>query len=258
MSSPVIHILNGDALGDQFPKNLPGKTLVFRECLIEGPKKVVGFKAFFDSRATYLSDTYDPKIKESYSLELSVPLMRLVSDILPSEVVLWFEEDLFCQTNFWFVCYFLLNSGFGGKVSWAKPSGTARYNFGLLSKESLTAVFEKRLLIDSTKVAPLWQAYSVNDSDELIRLVKGITDLSEYIMPAALAYRDMNTSAIAQSRPYMSLLEIAKTLKAPRFEKVFMGFCQKEAVYGFGDLQVKRIFDEIVRSNPELVSCFLS
>ena len=29
MSSLVIPILNGDALGDQFPKNLPGKTLVF-------------------------------------------------------------------------------------------------------------------------------------------------------------------------------------------------------------------------------------
>jgi hypothetical protein len=252
VSSPVIHILNGDALGDQFPKNLPGKTLVFRECLIEGPKKVVGFKAFFDSRATYLSDTYDPKIKESYSLELSVPLMRLVTGVMPSEVVLWFEEDLFCQTNFWFVCYFLLNSGFGGKVSWAKPSGTARYNFGLLSKESLTTVFENRLLIDVAKIAPLWQAYSIDDSDELIRLVRELPDLSEYIIPAASAYHDMNTSTVEQSRPYLSLLEIIKTLKTTHFGKVFMAFCQKEAVYGLGDLQVKRIFDEVVRSNPEI------
>ena len=246
MSTPIIHILNGDTLGEQFPKDLPGKILVFRECLVEGPKKVVEFEAFFASRAAYLSDTYDPTIKESYSLELSIPLMRVVKEQTPAEVVLWFEEDLFCQANFWFVCHFLEGSGYRGRVSWAKPSGVAKYNFGLLSKESLTAVFKDRIPVDIANVAPLWQAYSINDSDELIRLVEDITDLSEYIIPAALAYRDMNTSTIEQSRPYLSLLEITKRLKTTHFGKVFMEFCKKEGVYGFGDLQVKRIFDKIV------------
>ena len=246
MSNPIIHILNGDALGEQFPKDLPGEILVFRECLVEGPKKVVEFEAFFTSRAAYLSDTYDPTIKESYSLEQSIPLMRVVTEQTPAEVVLWFEEDLFCQTNFWFICHFLEGSGFGGKVSWAKPSGVAKYNFGLLSKGSLKAVFKKRLLIDLTEIAPLWRAYSINDSDELIRLVEGVAGLSEYIIPAAIAYRDMNTSTIEKSRPYLSLLAITKTLKTTHFGKVFMVFCEKEAVYGFGDLQVKRIFDQVV------------
>ena len=246
MNSPVIHIINGDALEDQFPKDLPGETLVFRECLIEGPKEVVEFEAFFASRAAYLSDAYGPKIKESYSRELSVPLMKVVTDLKPSEIVLWFEEDLFCQTNFWFICYFLEESGFGGKVSWAKPSGVAKYNFGLLSKEALTAVFEDRLPVNIAKIALLWQAYSVNDSDKLIRLVEGIAGLSQYIIPAAIAYRDMNTSTIEKSRPYLSLLAITKTLKTTHFGKVFMVFCKKEAVYGFGDLQVKRIFDQVV------------
>src|SRR6056300_400046 len=220
MSSPVIHVLNGDSLGDQFPKDLPGETLVFRECLIEDPKKVVEFEAFFASRAAYLSDTYDPKIKESYSRELSVPLMKVVTDLKPSEVVLWFEEDLFCQVNFWFICHFLISSGYRGKVSWAKPSGAARYNFGILSKESLKTIFKGRLLIDLKKIGPLWKAYSVNDSDELTRLVEGVTGLSEYIIPAAIAYRDMNTSTLEQSRPYLSLLEITKTLKTIHFGKV--------------------------------------
>ena len=246
MNSPVIHIINGDALEDQFPKDLPGEILVFRECLIEGPKKVVEFEAFFASRAAYLSDAYGPKIKESYSRELSVPLMKVVTDLKLSEIVLWFEEDLFCQTNFWFICYFLEESGFGGKVSWAKPSGVAKYNFGLLSKEALTAVFEDRLPVNIAKIALLWQAYSVNDSDKLIRLVEGIAGLSQYIIPAAIAYRDMNTSTIEKSRPYLSLLAITKTLKTTHFGKVFMVFCKKEAVYGFGDLQVKRIFDQVV------------
>ena len=77
----MIHILNGDSLSDQFPLDLPGKTFVFRECLIEGPKKSGEFDAFFASRATYLSDTYDPTIKERYSQELSIPLMKVVTDL---------------------------------------------------------------------------------------------------------------------------------------------------------------------------------
>jgi hypothetical protein len=242
----MIHILNGDSLSDQFPLDLPGKTFVFRECLIEGPKKSGEFDAFFASRATYLSEAYDPTIKERYPLELSVPLTNLIKGVTPTEVVLWFEEDLFCQANFWFVCYFLVNSGFSGKVSWAKPSGVAKYNFGVLPKESLKVVFKKRFLIDITKIAPLWQAYSVNNSDELIRLVEGLNRLTEYIIPAALAFKDMNTPTIEQSRPYLSLLELTKTLKTANFGKIFLEFCQKEAVYGFGDVQVKQIYDMIV------------
>ena len=62
----------------------------------------------------------------------------------------------------------------------------------------------------------------------------------------------MNSSSIQQSRPYTSLLEITKKLKPSSFGKVFVEFSQKEAVYGFGDIQVKRIFDEIVRGNKGL------
>ena len=252
MADSIIHILNGDALGEQFPTDLPGNTIVFRECLIEGPKNVVAFEEFFESRAAYLSDAYDPSVKERYSLELSTPLMKMVADLKPSEVILWFEEDLFCQANFWFVCYFLVRFGFNGKVFWVKPSGVAKYNFGLLSRKALTTVFKGRLLIDIKKIAPLWLAYSSNNSDELIRLVQELSHLSEYIMPAAKAFKDMNTSSIEQSRPYTALLEITKKLKPSSFGKVFVEFSQKEAVYGFGDIQVKRIFDEMVRGNTGL------
>jgi hypothetical protein len=30
------------------------------------------------------------------------------------------------------------------------------------------------------------------------------------------------------------------------FGTVFQEFCKRESIYGFGDLQVKRIFDEVV------------
>ncbi len=251
MADSFIHILNGDSLHEQFPVDLTGATLVFNECLIEGPKGADDLGVFFESREGYLSDTYDSSIKHAYRTDLVVPLLNIEMNSDELEIVLWFEEDLFCQTNFWFVCHFLNICGFQGRVSWAKPFGPAKYSFGRLSRGSLRTVFKERLPVDPSKIAPLWQAYSLDDSDELIRYVESLSDLSEYILPAAIAFRDMNTSSIEQSRPYLSLVEIMRSLNTLNFGEVFIEFCQKEAVYGLGDLQVKRLFDEVIKKNQD-------
>ena len=46
-------------------------------------------------------------------------------------------------------------------------------------------------------------------------------------------------------RPVQSLIQIMKELETEEFEPVFREFCIRESIYGFGDLQVKRLFDEI-------------
>lgn len=253
MAGSFIHILNGDSLHEQFPVDLIGATLVFNECLIEGPKDADDLEVFFESREGYLSDTYDSSATNTYRTDLVVPLLNIEMNSCELEIVLWFEEDLFCQTNFWFVCHFLNICGFQGRVSWAKPFGAAKYSFGRLSQESFGTVFKERLPADPSKIASLWQAYSKDDSNELILHVERLSDLSEYILPAAIAFRDMNTSSLEQSRPYLSLVEIMRSLNTSNFGEVFIEFCQKEAVYGLGDLQVKRLFDEVISKNQGLV-----
>ena len=42
-----------------------------------------------------------------------------------------------------------------------------------------------------------------------------------------------------------SLKQIISELKTHEFDPVFKEFCQREAIYGLGDLQVKRMFDKI-------------
>ncbi|WP_211277476.1 hypothetical protein [Nonlabens spongiae] len=43
------HILNGDALKEQFPKTIPGKIIVGRECLVDGPVQGDSLSAFLSS-----------------------------------------------------------------------------------------------------------------------------------------------------------------------------------------------------------------
>jgi hypothetical protein len=253
MAGSFIHVLNGDSLHEQFPVDLTGATLIFNECLIEGPKDAAALEVFFEFRQDYLSHTYGSSIKDTYRTDLVVPLWNIEMNSGELEIVLWFEEDLFCQTNFWFVCHFLKICEFQGRVSWAKPFGAAKYSFGRLSQESLRTVFKERLPVDLSKIASLWRAYSKDDSNKLISLVESFSDLGEYILPAAIAFKDMNSSSIEQSRPYLSLIEIMRTLKTLNFGEVFVEFCQKEAVYGLGDLQVKRLFDEVIKKNQGFI-----
>ena len=46
-------------------------------------------------------------------------------------------------------------------------------------------------------------------------------------------------------RPSQSLIQVIEDLETDEFGPVFREFNKRESIYGYGDLQVKRIFDEI-------------
>lgn len=49
-------------------------------------------------------------------------------------------------------------------------------------------------------------------------------------------------------RPIQSLITIMKELDTEEFGPVLREFNKRESIYGFGDLQVKRLFDEIINN----------
>ncbi|WP_435524329.1 hypothetical protein [Chryseobacterium indoltheticum] len=52
----TFHILNGDCLAKKFPKNLEGKSIIWREALIDGP---VSEDDFFENRKKFITENYD-------------------------------------------------------------------------------------------------------------------------------------------------------------------------------------------------------
>ena len=103
------HILNGDSLKKQFPQDLTGEKIIIRECLIEGEIQGNSITDFFQCRAKFISNAYNTT-EEKY-FEKTVSEFQKIEKI-PQEVEIntWFEDDLFCQVNFWFVCYLLDHS----------------------------------------------------------------------------------------------------------------------------------------------------
>ena len=100
------HILNGDALKEQFPEDIKGTLIIARECLIEGNVDGDTFDSFFNNRAQFISKNYGDT-KEAYLQNVKTEFQKILTLEPDSNVNLWFEDDLFCQVNFWFIIHLL-------------------------------------------------------------------------------------------------------------------------------------------------------
>ncbi|MFT5917401.1 MAG: hypothetical protein ACJAWV_001727 [Flammeovirgaceae bacterium] len=154
------HILNGDSLKQQFPKSIRGELIVARECLVDGNVKGSNLAELFDSRAQFISQHYDGFSQQDY-YENTVPEFTKMQTIASeSEICLWFEDDLFCQVNLWFVLHLLRISGQENPISLVRPRIHTQYGFGGLSESELISIYENRVLLKQIdELAKLWLFY---------------------------------------------------------------------------------------------------
>ena len=94
------HILNGDALHEQFPTTLKEeKIIIFREMLMDGPLSEVLDISFYNKRSDYIDALAG---EDAQYIELVRPQIDQIKNLPDdSTAYLWFEQDLFCQVNFW-------------------------------------------------------------------------------------------------------------------------------------------------------------
>ena len=141
------HILNGDSLKEQFPKTIKGEILVARECLVDGEVKSKDVEELFQVRAKFISSFYgDYSIEEYYSS--SVTEFEKIRKLSKESIInLWFEDDLFCQVNFWFVTYLLHNFVKDPQVFLVRPKVHTQYGFAGLDQSELEAALSTRVLV---------------------------------------------------------------------------------------------------------------
>ena len=102
-------ILNGDSLKQQLPKDILGEIIVARECLVDGSVEGNDLDELFRIRSKFLSQNYGGTEQDYYLKTVSE--FQKIEHITPnSDINLWFEEDLFCQVNFWFIIHLLNQS----------------------------------------------------------------------------------------------------------------------------------------------------
>lgn len=238
-----LHILNGDALKDRFPKSISGQLACMRECLVEGPVDEKDLSLFFQLRAEFISSTYSECTLEDY-FSFTVAEMEKLKTISPStEIFLWFEDDLFCQTNFWFLVTYIQQIGVKNPLFLVRPKIHSPWGFGSLSDQDLELALDQSIPIDRHRqeISALWRAYQANDLHELRTLAKQLQQNYPFISDAVHAHLERIPTKNSLGKPSEILIDIIRELQTDDFGPLFQEFCRRAPIYGFGDSQVQRL-----------------
>jgi len=246
MTRMQFHILNGDALKEQFPTKLSGECIVARECLVDGEVGADSLKELYDIRAEFLMKNYALPSKEDYYKKGVAEFEKIQNIPDNSEVFFWFEDDLFCQVNFWFVAQLVQNSNSKISSFLVRPKVHNQYGFGGYSEEGLLNLFENRIILpDLTKFAILWDAYAKNDEDTMQQIAKELAIEFPFVAPAVQAHLDRKMNTSEEGRPSKTLRTLISELGVDNFSEIFREFSKRESIYGYGDLQVKNLMSNL-------------
>ena len=246
-----VHFLNGDALLHQFPESLYDEKLVMRECLIEGPVQGDSLDSFYQKRIEFLTAHYGGT-KQSYEQQ-TIRQFEKLADLSPDcEINLWFEQDLFCQTNLWFICYFLNFHKKKNPTYLIMPQEFSSYGFAALDSKGLLGLYkERKPFVHLKEFAAIWEYYRSGEDARLWQAALDLNKIYPFLAETIKAHLDRRPTA-SLGRPINSLIDIIKELDTTDFSTVFKEFSLREGIYGFGDLQVKRLYDQIISQELHL------
>ncbi|NUY79609.1 DUF1835 domain-containing protein [Flavobacterium sp. MAH-1] len=246
----IYNILNGDALAYSFPDSkIEGDIIVVREALIDGDLSGNDLHAFWHSRAEYLQSTeseYHDKVVSEFEKIRNAPE--------DSEFNLWFEYDLFCQVNMWFVIWVINSFSAKKKVyavytSYLDSSSKHFWNgFGPADSDQLQVCFSDRILLNDNDLQladDLWTAYKNGALEQLARLATHRSSAFPYLREVVEAHIGRFPKEGTKARPERVLEDIIKN-SSTDFHEVCKEFWRREAIYGFGDTQVKELYDKVM------------
>lgn len=242
------HILNGDCLADQLRQTKINQNFIIcRECLVEGDVCVGNITDFWTIRAKFIADTYKASVEEYFSKTVN-EFEKLNSLTANSEICLWFENDLFCQVNMWFVISILADYP-DLRVFRIFPiteSNTDKWKgFGIANAEKLEQAYYSKVrftLKDIRLGKDLWTSYQNGDLKHLKELSEQQSGCFKYLEEVCQAHIDRFPLDNSLGRPDKVVKEIINA-NSVGLQTVISEFTDREGIYGFGDLQIKNIYD---------------
>jgi len=247
----VYHILNGDSLAHSFPDaELEGNIIVVREALIDGDLSGDNLDDFWRSRALSVGST-----EAEYHRQVVKEFEKIMNAPDDAEFNLWFEFDLFCQVNMWFVISIINNLPIRKKAYAVyscyldKTSKHFWNGFGAANGTELTFSFTHRIPLndaDLERGQDLWTAYRLGNAEELMRLAGKQSAAFPYLQEVVKAQADRFPKDGSPGRPEKVLEDITKNVSAD-FHEVFREFWKRESIYGFGDVQLKHLYDKVMQ-----------
>ncbi len=240
----ILHVLPGDATVNAFEDSgIEGEIAVCRECLVDGDLSGSTLPEFWENRAAISGRRVSGCKCVTITKRLFPSLQSLPSCGPDSQISLWFEYELFCQTNMWF-CLSLLAESTADifRVAPVKLSDENVWEgFGGLTPRDMKECFDARVKLSPDDIrlgSDLWSAYRISDHQKLEELSRIESDVFPKI-------REVCVAAIEKdSRPKEVIREIIRN-GVSEFDEVFREFKDRAGVYGYGDAQVKKIWQDL-------------
>lgn len=116
--------------------------------------------------------------------------------------------------------------------------------FAGLDEHDLIIAYEKAMKVSGVELielAKLWEAYKAVD---IVRMRELTNELHKFDWIKTAV--DAEIDRIVEQTPNQILTSLIKQLGSDKFGPVFQEFSKLAPIYGYGDLMVKRMFDEIV------------
>ncbi|MBT8229039.1 MAG: DUF1835 domain-containing protein [Bacteroidia bacterium] len=244
-----VHILNGDALKHQFPDSIGGTLIVARECMIEGPVKGQSIEDIFDSRKQFFKTIGVSSEEYRHKTEKEFEKIYRLNPKEDHEINLWFEDDLFCQANMWFVLKILEYYKLSDRLYLVRPGTSLELGFSGLGRNGLIEAFNSRYLITSSEfesLQKLWSLYQEEEHDKMIEIAHDLGTSYTFLEPAILADKGKRSTDEKMGRPEKSLRQLIDKYGKDDFASIFRSFHKTESIYGYGDSQVKRLLESII------------
>jgi len=258
----MLHILNGESTETVLSlTQISGERFSFRDALIGGPCPAgVGGAEWRSRRAKHLSCAYGVELDKCHR-DLLRQEEVFASFPTHDEVVLWFESDLFCQTNMLYVLDWFAQRDLGRtKLSLVCigefPGRPGFRGLGELEPEQLASLFEKRNPVSGAEfelATKAWQAYRSSDPRTIERLVQTDNSLLPFLKDAfRLHLERFPSSRNGLGRIENRGLDFVGS-GATRFVDLFSRFSEAERDYGLGDAQLWNALQQIIRVSQPLL-----
>ena len=259
----MLHIHGGESSANTARQStVPGEHFGWREALISGPAPsgVVGAE-WRKLRARHLSDYYGGDLRK-YEADLLSHEETLATFSGHDEVVLWFEQDLFCQVNLlhllnWFAHHDLGKTKLSLICIGQFPGIETFRGLGQLNSDQLASLLDTRHEVSATekKLATAgWQAYCADNPREIEKLLQTDTSALPFLKDALQLHLERfpfvrNGLGRIENRG----LELIHN-GLSKFIDLFPGFGDAEPVYGLGDFQFWVTLKQMSNANEPMIT----
>lgn len=240
MNNPsILHVLNGDSTKNKFDNSgIAGDIMVWREVLVQGPLFYqVDSELFWDMRSQFIEKAFDSNLHE-YRKKVILEFQKL-NKFAGSEIVLWFEYDVFCQINMIALLSHLLRKK-AVTISLVcvgdYPGFESKVGLGQIPTADYPDLFKNRQKLEKVDLVlgdRAWMYYCGKEFSKFSQIQsKNLTYLSE----ALKASEDLFRKDQELSKLEITILKLIATNQFTR-NKLVGHLLTNDHIFGLGDLQ---------------------